>query len=221
MICAARLQGQDREVLNNGLLRLEFSRQTGLFEVDSLSGGVFRLFDAGPSFQVNGRTLSAREASKVEVRRDNFEDQLGQGERLMVTYSFEGGIRALRYELNLYRGKPWVSLVAYLPKGDYHLGDCSLIGGKIWASTAFGTRIYLNSGNSSYSESGVWQLGMRSWSSANVSVLYEPTLKDAIGLGFYSFRRASASVFLQYRAADEIGVKAAAHYYGYKPQNEE
>src|SRR5262249_52442323 len=181
------------------------------------AGRVMRLYDAGPAFSKDGQNVLARDTSSIETRHERFGDQIGEGEKLIAEYAFGKGNPGFRYELRVYDAKPWVSVTAYLPRGTYSLGDFSLIKGKIRASSAFRTRIYVNSGNSSYSYSGVYPLGMRSWTSANVSVLYDPTLQDAFGLGFYSFQRASTSVVLQYQTSDDIGINAAAHYYGYKP----
>lgn len=213
---------QDVDVLENGLVRLAFNRQNGQFEVKSLPARrIMRMYDAGPAFTKDGRTVLGREALRIDTRHESFKDQIGEGEKLIAEYAFRQGTPGFRYELSVYQGKPWVSVTAYLPKGNYQLGDFALIRGKIQAASAFKVRMYLNSGNSSYSDSGVYQLGMRSWSSANVTVLDDPDLHDALGLGFYSFHRASTSVTLQYQKSDEIGVNAAAHYYGYKPASED
>ena len=42
--------------------------------------------------------------------------------------------------------------------------------------------------------SGVWELGLRRWESAALSVLYDPNVQEAIMMGFYSFYRAEARV---------------------------
>jgi len=203
-----------QEVLENGRIRLELDRRSGLFDVTSSTGGGMRLLAAGPAFEKDGRTVSTGESKPAEVRRERFEDAIGAGERLVVRYP------AFRYELNLYAGKPWFSATAYLPKGGYALGDVRVIEGKLRVPDAFKTRLYISSGTAG-DNSGVWELGMRRWSSSAVSVLYEPRTREAIGFGFYSFHRASSSVTSQYLGSDEIGVSAAAHYNGYRPQNEE
>jgi hypothetical protein len=229
------VQAQKQDVLDNGLIRVSFDENTRLFHARSLHGGVLRLFGAGPAYELarassepatpyqrgtTERTVSAHQATKIEVNRRNFDDQLGQGEKLIVNYSFGGALPSLRYELAIYRGKPWLSVVAYLSQGDYRLGNVSVVQGKVHTLNAFGTRVYVNSGTAG-GDSGVWPLGLRRLDSASLSVLYEPHVRDALGLEFYSFYRASTSVTVQYLGSDEIGVDAAAHYYGYRPQNGE
>ena len=209
---------QEQEVLDNGLVRLTLSRSTGLFAASGVSGAVLQLSEAGPSFQKDGQVISVRQATKIETRQEAFEDQIGQGQRLIIQYSFRQGIPSFRYELNLYTGKPWVSATAYLPRGDYELGDFSVLRGNLRVPDAFKTRLYVASGTAG-GDSGVWELGMRRWDSKVLSVYYEPSIREALGLSFYSFYRASTSVVSQYLGADEIGVDAAAHYYDYRPQD--
>jgi hypothetical protein len=200
-------------------VRVLFNRGSGQFEAHALNG-VMRLFDAGPAFEKDSRKIMVREAVKVETRYKSLKDQIGEGEKLIVGYQFGQAATKFRYELSLYEGKPWLSATAYLPAGDYRLGNFSLVQGKIHTLAAFKTRVYVNSGTSE-GDTGVWPLGMRRWDSAQLSVLYEPEVQEAIGLGFYSFFRASTSVTSRYLSTNEIGVDAAAHYYGYKPQGGE
>ena len=224
----AEVQGQDEvvhsvspsgeEVLENGLVRLIFRPQTGQFEAFGLRGELMRLFDAGPVLEINGRRIACRAAVKVATRHEPFKDQIGGGERLILDYRFGQNVPGLRYELSVYAGKPWVSATAYLPAGDYRLGDFYVLQGKVRTGPAFNTRVYVNSGMAG-GNSGVWPMGMRRWSSAALSVLYQPEVENAIGMGFYSFYRASTSVDSQYLGAHEIGVDAVAHYYGYRPQS--
>jgi hypothetical protein len=218
---APPVSSQGAEVLDNGLVRLIFNRETGEFEAYGLHGEIMRLFQAGPAWEINERKIAAREAVKVVTRQESFKDEIGQGEKLVVDYQFSSDTPTVRYELSLYRGKPWISAKAYLPKGDYRLGDFSLVQGKVQLQEAFRTRIYVNSGNSSYSNSGVWQLGMRLWSSSALSVYYEPRIEEALSLAFYSFHRASTSVISQYFSSNVIGVNANAHYNGYRPREGE
>ena len=213
-------RAEDRVVLENGLIRISFS-SSGLFDVEGVSGHVFSLHQAGPSFQADGRTLSTSDIERVETRRDSFEDQLGGGEKLTATYFFRGqAAPSFRYELSLYRGKPWVSVTAFLAKGDYALGDFSLLRASLGVPEAFKTRVYVNSGEAG-GDSGTWDLGMRRWRSANLSAWYDPRTQDALQVGFYSFYRASTSVTSQYLGAHEIGIDAVAHYNGYRPKDQE
>ncbi len=210
-------RAQTQGVLDNGLLRLSLSRQTGLFEVQSSLGGVLHLLDAGPNFQINGQKVSPSKATRIEVQRTSFTDTLGSGQKLVVNYTFAGDVPSFRYELSLYQEEPWLSVVAYLPRGDYALGDLALINGKVHSPSAFKTRIYVNEGSAG-GQSGVWEMGIQRWNSAALSVLYEPKVQDALELGFYSFDRASTSVVSQYLGEDEIGVEAVAHYYSHRPR---
>jgi hypothetical protein len=205
-----------KNVLENGLIRLIFNQQTGQFEAYGLHGEVIRLFQAGPAWQINDKKLGIHETTKRVTREQDFEDKIGLGKKLIVNYEFKEG-PGFRYELSLYQGKPWISLTAFLPKGDYRLQDVSLLQGKVRVPRAFTTRVYYNAGTAGLNP-GVWPMGINRWSSAALSVLYQPEVEDAIGLGFYSFFRASTSVASQYLSANEIGVDAAAHYYGYRPQ---
>jgi hypothetical protein len=214
---ATTARAQTVEVLDNGLLRVSFNRTTGLFEVQSAIGGSLHLFDAGPRLEVNGQEVSSTKATRIEVQRSPFADTLGSGEKLIVTYAFTGDIPSYRYELSLYKEKPWLTATAYLPRGDYALGDVALIRGKVHSPGAYKTRVYVNSGTAG-NQSGVWEMGIQRWDSAALSVLYEPNVQDALELGFYSFSRASTSVVSQYLSKDEIAVEALAHYYGHRPQ---
>lgn len=211
---------QDTEVLDNGLVHLAFSPRQGTFEAHSLAGGPIRLLAAGPALQVNGLTVSVADVASLEVRRDGIQDQLGPGQKLVILYEFKGHFPRLRYELTLYRGQPWISATAYIPAGDYKLGDISLVQGQIRTPGAFKARIYVNSGRAG-GDSGVWELGMRRWISANLSTVYIPEAQDALSLGFYSFYRAGASVISQYLSSSVIGVNAVAHYNGYQPNKAE
>ena len=97
-----------------------------------------------------------------------------------------------------------------------------MIDGKLKVPDAFETRLYVNTGTAGGGgNTGVWELGLRQMTSANISVLYEPRREEAVGLGFYSFYRASTSVSSQYLGASEIGIRATAHYHGYEPRQEE
>jgi hypothetical protein len=211
---------QDKEILDNGIVRLLFDQHIGEFEAQSLLSGAVRLVDAGPSFQKDGQTLSAKDATGIEVHREPFEDQIGKGQQLVVQYRFQGGIPSVRYELRLYERKPWVGVTAHLSPGSFQLGDVDVVQGKLLVPEAFGTRIYICSGTAG-GDSGVWQLGMRRWESSALSVVYEPRVRAAISLGFYSFYRASSSVVVRYLSANEIGISGVAHYNGYRPQDQE
>ena len=217
---AYSVSAEGKDVLENGLVRLEFNRHSGRFEVQGMAGGVMRLYEAGPAFEKDGRKMLTGEGVKAGTRHESFNDAIGQGEKLVVDYAFKEGGASFRYELSVYQGKPWVSATAYLPAGNYGLGDFSLVQGKISALAAFKTRIYVNSGQAG-GETGVWPLGMKRWTSAALSVFYEPHQQEAIGLGFYSFYRASTSVVSQYLGANEIGVNATAHYNNYRPADGE
>jgi hypothetical protein len=103
-----------------------------------------------------------------------------------------------------------------VPKGDYRLGDFAVVEGKLRAPEAVNARIYINSGTSG-GNTGVWHLGMRRLESTNLSVVYAPKIKMALGVGFYSFYRASATVATQYWSPDELNLQVNAHYNGYKP----
>jgi hypothetical protein len=216
----ASVEGQDQDVLDNGLVRIVFNHRTGQFEALPLTSGGLRLYDAGPSFQKDSRKISARDATRVEAGRENFEDPVGRGERLVINYAYGSGDPSLRYELNLYSGRPWASATAYLERGDYRLGDVAPVEGKVSVRSAFKARVYVNQGSAG-GDSGVWEMGVRSWSSANLSVWYEPMVEEALALGFFSFYRASSSVNSQYLAPNEIGVSAVAHYNGYRPKDGE
>ncbi len=211
---------QDRVVLENGLIRLSFDKANGQFEIYSLTEGFLRLREAGPAIEIDGQMLSSSKLDRVEARRERFEDRLGRGEKLIAMYSFRDKAPGFRYELSLYQDRPWVSVTAYLAPGNYRLGDVSLIQGKLRVPEAFRTRLYVCSGTAG-GNSGVWDLGMRQWNSAALSVYYDPRVREALHLGFYSFYRASTSVQSQYLGADTIGVNAVAHYKGYRPQPEE
>jgi hypothetical protein len=181
---AYSVSADGKDVLENGLVRLEFNRHSGRFEVQGMAGGVMRLYEAGPAFEKDGRKMLTGEGVKTGTRHESFNDAIGQGEKLVVDYAFKDGAASFRYELNVYQGKPWVSATGYLPAGNYELGDFSLVQGKISALAAFKTRIYVNSGQAG-GETGVWPLGMKRWTSAALSVFYEPHQQEAIGLGFY------------------------------------
>jgi hypothetical protein len=212
--------GAEQDVLENDTVQLIFDQHTGLFQVRSVPGNVVSLFDAGPAFEENGRMVSARDAARIEIHRQGFSNQIGAGEKLSVAYSFANNdVAELRYEISIYKNKPWLSITAYFPKGAYRLGDVNLIYGKLRVLDAFKTRLYVSSGEAG-GNSGVWQLGLANWSSTQLSVFYDARAQAAIGMGFYSFRRASASIFSNYLTSNEIGVRAAAHYNNYQPREE-
>lgn len=214
-------QSKEETILENGLLRVVFNHRQGEFRAHSMaSGGIVELLEAGPVWETMGKKFRAREAKKVEVKPEPFEDELGEGEKLVVEYEWEGQRRTVRYDLKVYRGKGWVSVTAYLPRGNYGLGEFEVVRGKVRVPGAFKTRLYVCSGTAG-GDSGVWALGMRRWASAAVSVLYEPEVQEAIGIGFYSFYRASTTVVSQYLKGNEVGVSGVAHYHGYQPKEGE
>lgn len=218
VISSVPMQAQDRESMENGLVRLSFDTRTGLFEAYSLSGEM-RLFDAGPTLQVDGHVVTSRDATKITVRRGEFTDSIGAGKKLVVLYRFKDKLPDLRYELSLYADKPWVTATAFLSKGSYEMGDCSVVKGKLRVQSAFDARVYVSTGRAG--GSGVYNLGMRSLMSSTLSVVYEPKTQEAIGLGFYSLHRASSSLNVRYLKRDEVEVAATSHYRGYKPEEED
>ena len=205
--------------LANGLVQLEFDQRSGRFQAYGLRGEMMRLFEAGPEWQINDKKLGALNATEVVAREEDFEDKIGRGKKLIVEYQFNEA-PSFRYELNVYEGKPWISATAFLPRGDYRLSDFSLVRGKVRVPQAFTTRVYYNVGTAGFN-AGVWPMGISRWNSSALSVLYQAEVEDAIEFGFYSFSRASTSVSSQYLAGNEIGIDAAAHYYGYRPQEGE
>jgi hypothetical protein len=116
-------------VLENALVRLVSNRETGQFAL-WFTGRDHGLFQAGPALMINDREVTAREAVKVTTRHESFADKTGQGEILIVEYQFSVETPSFRYQLSLYRDTPWISVTAYLPKGDYRLGDSSLVQGE-------------------------------------------------------------------------------------------
>jgi hypothetical protein len=214
------LGANNRIQLQNGLIRISFNNSNGTFEVESLSGNALRLYNAGPSFQADQRAITSSDLEKVETNRESFQDQLGHGEKILARYVFHGGLPSFRYELRLYTGKPWVGITAFLPPGDYALGDVDVLKANLRVPEAFKSRVYINSGEAG-ANSGTWDLGMRQWGSANLSAWYDPKTQDAVEVGFYSFYRARTSVVSQYLGPHDIGIEAAAHYNDYRPKDQE
>ena len=62
---------------------------------------------------------------------------------------------------------------------------------------------------------------MRRLESANLSVVYAPKMKMALGMGFYSFHRASTTVETQYWGQDMVNLRIVAHYNDFKPADED
>ena len=112
-----RTQAQGPELLQNGLVRVKFDYHTGLFDIDTASGSTLRIVESGPAVQKDGTTLSARDATSINVRRSNFEDQIGSGEKLVLQYNFSKSSFTFRYEISEYRDKPWISVTACVPSG--------------------------------------------------------------------------------------------------------
>ncbi len=210
---------QDDRVLDNGLVRVSVDRHSGQFDIETLGDGSIALHGA-PRIEVDGKKVLLADSRKIDVKREPFKDALGSGEKLVVYYSFEGPFPGFRYEVSLYQGKSWVSGTAYLPKGNYKLGDVAAFEGRMRVPGAYNSRVYVNSGEAG-GNTGVWDLGMRSLQSAAVSVLYAPDMKRAVQLGFYSFHRADTSVTVQYWDSGDVAVNAVAHYNGYVPKEDE
>jgi len=205
------------EILENGKVRIVFSRRTGEFTAQSeSSAGVVGLFEAGPAFRVNGQDLKARDATRVETRLEQFEDAIGKGKKLIAQYEFSGAVRGFRYELCVFDGRPWASAAAYLPGGDYALDNFEVVKGRVRVPGAFKTRLYVCSGQAG-GNSGVWEVGLRQWKSSALSVLYDPNVQEALMMGFYSFYRAETSGVSQYLKPNEIGMSATVSYRGYRP----
>ena len=80
------------------------------------------------------------------MSQETFQDELGAGEKLIVEYEFDGAFQGFRYELREYTGKPWVTATAYVPKGNYRLGDFAVVEGKLHVPEAVNARVYVNSG---------------------------------------------------------------------------
>ncbi len=205
--------------LENGLIKVSFRAATGSFDFESLPDHTFLLSNGAPG-SLAGQTISSTNLEKVETKQEPFEDQLGRGEKLVVHYTFRDHTPGFRYEICLYSGKPWLSITAFLPRGDYTLGDFSLLKARLHVPEAFRSRVYVNSGEAG-GNSGTWELGMRAWSSANLSAWYDPNTRDALQVGFYSFYRARTSVASQYLGPHEIGIDAAIHYNGFQPKDQD
>jgi hypothetical protein len=207
------------DVLDNGIVRLTFDSHTGQFAAQPSQGGVLRMYDAGPANQKDGRTVQM-EGVTVKARHEEFKDTIGEGEKLVIDYPFQDSTDHLRYELSVYKGKPWISATAFLPAGNYQLKDFSVVQSKIRTLAAFKTRVYVNSGKAG-GDTGVWPLGMRLWNSSTLSTFYEPRVHEALGVGFYTFYRAITSVSSQYLSANTIRISANAHYNNYRPSTGE
>lgn len=216
---AAPVRADDTVKLDNGRMRISFSGSTGSFDFESLSDLTLLLHDAGPS-SLTGQAISSGNLEKVETKQEPFEDRLGRGEKLVVHYTFRDRTPGFRYEICLYSGKPWLSITAFLPRGDYTLGDFNLLKARLRVPEAFKSRVYVNSGGAG-GNSGTWELGIRRWGSANLSAWYDPNTRDALQVGFYSFYRACTSVDSQYLGPNEIGIEATIHYNGYQPKDED
>jgi len=205
-----------KPILENNSIRVTFDSDTGLFAIQSITGSGLDLKEIGPALQVDGALLTPQKAKSKDVTQDSFTGALGSGRKLSIRYAFEGALPDLRYEIGILNDKPWVTVTAHLPQGSYHLGDVDLIRGNTRVSQAFRSKFYVSSGMAG-GNSGVWELGMRSWRSSSLAVIYDPALRQALGMGFYSFRRAATSVYSRYLTSNAIAVRAAAHYHEYQP----
>jgi hypothetical protein len=202
-------------VLENGMVRLTFDSHTGQFAAQPAEGGALSIYEAGPALEKDSRKIQMP-AKTVKTGHAGFRDAIGKGEKLVVEYGFSDAGDHFRYELSVYEGKPWVSVTAYLPTGNYQLKDVSVLRAKIRTLAAFKTRVYFNSGQAG-GDTGVWPLGMRLWNSSTLSTFYESEEQQAVGVGFYSFYRANTTVSSQYLSANTIGIRAIAHYNNYRP----
>jgi hypothetical protein len=210
------LSGGENDVLDNGQVKLTFHRRTGRFEAQAEADGAMRLYAAAPALRIDGQNAAFMDTGKAQIHHESFTDQIGRGEKLVVYYGIGKSAPPVKYELRMYEDEPWVTATAYVPRGSYELGDLSVVQGKIATPAAFDTRVYINSGTAG-GDTGVWPLGVRRWNSTAVSVFYDANEREAIGMGFYTFRRASTSVVSQYLGPDQIGVDASAHYNDYRP----
>ena len=213
---AATLALAQDNVLDNGPLRLTVDPHAGTFTVSAQRLPDVYSYDAGPRLQMDGQTVSPSDATGVVVHCEPFTDRVSRGNKVVVSYSSKAA-PSLRYESGFYAEKRCISATGYLSQGSYHLSDFSVVYGKVRTTSAFKTRVYINAGHTG-GDSGVWPLGEKNWASDALSSFYDPGVREAINLGFYSFQRASTSVDSQYAGGDEIRANAAAHYHGYQPR---
>jgi hypothetical protein len=221
--CSSTALGQkssSKLMLDNGLARITFDTNKGTFDARGLSEPTIVLRDAAPECEVDGKVLSVNDLVNVTAHKEQFNDSIGQGEKIAAIYSFKDGIPSIRYEIRLYAGQPAASIQAFLPAGTYHLGNVNVIHGSLAVREAFNTRVYLNSGEAG-GRTGVWDLGIQRWQSAVLSSWYDVDTKDALAISFYSFQRAGTTVQSQYLGPQKIGVTAQVHYNGYKVEGKE
>lgn len=206
-------------VLENAVLRLEFDPSAGTFLAHRKDGLGLRIESAAPALVLNRKENDARGLAGISVSRAPFRDEGGDGQRLTMTYPRIGGVTDLTLRIQLYKDKPWVTLRGDLSGGDFSLGDFHLFRGRVIASSAYRTRVYVQSGlaGTPGAFTGVrWELGFVPRRSQYVSVLYDPFTRTSLGIGFFSYHRASASVTSGYLDRHVIRVTATAHYYDYR-----
>ena len=138
---AGQSSAASNEVLENGSLRIIFNPGTGLFDIHSVAGSMIDLNEVGPSVQVDGHELAPGDAKNIDVRRRPFSDEIGSGQKLVIRYAFIGALSELRYEIGVFKDKPWLTITAYLPQGSYRLGDVDLIHGKARVTQAFRSKL--------------------------------------------------------------------------------
>lgn len=205
--------------LDNGQIQVIFDTDRGTFQAGRAADNSLRLLDAAPTMVINGRTFSAADRQSLRITQQKFKDTLGTGRSLVAAYQFSGPAPALRYELRLYDGKPWLSARVHVDAGDYALGDLSPIRSQLRMPSAFASKVYVSSGVAG-SNTGVWPLGMRRWHSDTLSSWYSPQLRENLAFAFYSFSRASTSVTSQYQGPALVSVDAVAHYNEYNPRGQ-
>ena len=64
--------------------------KTGFFDLHSSSTSSLHLYDAGPRFELNGKSISLSMVMKVETHREDFEDAIGQGKSWLYATSSKG-----------------------------------------------------------------------------------------------------------------------------------
>src|SRR5579862_1716198 len=75
-------RAESNPVLDNGFVRLTFDPQHGQFELQP-AGTRAMVLTGGPGVEVDGRKISASEASHVRMSQETFTDELGAGQKLI------------------------------------------------------------------------------------------------------------------------------------------
>lgn len=204
--------------LENTHLRLTVDDQSGRVRVERRDGRGFVVCDGRPMILM-GEAAQPVALMLRQVKEEAFRDKLGTGRRLVIAFTHPQNNLQCIWRVQLYEKQPWVSLTADIKAANGLLTQLSPLTSRMIRAGQQGStgqwRVFRNNGtNTSYEAHGSVALTSTPVTSHFLSAIYDPEHDEGIGLGFYSYHRASAQITWT-GTPEGAELTAAGLYHGY------